>query len=153
MSQNLKLTAAEAATILKANHSNFDYRSKKILQKVVDKRTLSDNVSFLVVQDEVKELLARKAETEELITSVTDQTETILMEAASTAASLHYMTRRVHEKEALVRALRMKVGWLAFRPTCVRLRVHPAHPAPSLTLCRSRASFLTQRRSSAVRRA
>jgi DNA-binding Lrp family transcriptional regulator len=40
---SLKLTANEAATILKANLGNIDHASKRILQKVVDKRTLSDD--------------------------------------------------------------------------------------------------------------
>ena len=39
----LKLTPTEAATILKANLNNIDHASKRILQKVVDKRTLSDD--------------------------------------------------------------------------------------------------------------
>lgn len=93
----------------------------------IDKRTLSDNLSFMVVQDEVKELAARMAETEELITGVTDQTETVLMEAASTAASLQYTTRRVHEKESLVRALRMKVRSLLCQGQCATF-AHPPLP-------------------------
>ncbi len=39
----LALTAPEAATILKANAKNIDTASKRILQKVVDKRPLSED--------------------------------------------------------------------------------------------------------------
>jgi predicted ArsR family transcriptional regulator len=63
MSAPLKLTPREAKTILNANQSNMDSRAKRILQKVVDKRPLSDDeigeLEGIVV---IETLVARVAE-------------------------------------------------------------------------------------------
>ena len=114
----LKLTANEAATILKANTLNIDHASKRILQKVVDKRTLSeDEVGILegiIANDDLKLAMRSKTDLCDVQDGTTKLTKMQLSEKRQIAI----------DRQKIVAELRNQHPPVTIRDIAERLGVH-----------------------------